>query len=249
VGTALLVVFGPGAVVAALTVGGGQLDYAGLGIISLSFGFVVALVIHAFGTTSGAHINPAVSVALASVGRFPWREVGPYVGAQLLGAVAGALVVVGVFGTERAVDVAGVGGTAVGEGFSYTQALVAEALATFLLLLTIMALAVDKRAPAGWAAYGIGLAVAVEIFVMAPVSGGSINPARTFGPYVATSLFGGSAPWDQYLIYVVGPVVGAVLACITYDLVARPRDAERAERAERVEVPQGTRGDITGRGE
>ena len=247
VGTGLLVLFGTGAVVAALHVGGGLLDYAALGIVALSFGLVVALVIHVFGSTSGAHINPAVTLGLAAVGRFPWRDVAPYVGAQLVGAVVGALLVVAAFGTTVAVDVASVGATTVGGGFTSSQALVAEALGTFLLLLTIMALAVDKRGAAGWAAYGIGLAVAVEIFVIAPISGGSVNPARTFGPYLVTTLFGGSVPWSQLLIYIVGPVVGAVLACLLYDAVARPREAEAEVRAAEGEPPQGTSGDILGR--
>ena len=86
VGTALLVVFGAGAVVAALATGKGELDYAGLGIIALSFALVIASVIYMFGTTSGAHINPAVTVSLAVVRRFPWAEVVPYIAAQLLGA-------------------------------------------------------------------------------------------------------------------------------------------------------------------
>lgn len=102
VGTALLIIFGPGSVVAALSLGhGGDLDYAGLGTIGLSFGLVVALVIYAFGTTSGAHINPAVTVALAATSRFPWRDVGAYVVAQLVGALAGGLLVVGAFGPPR----------------------------------------------------------------------------------------------------------------------------------------------------
>jgi glycerol uptake facilitator protein len=84
-GTALLAFFGPGAVVAALTMGKGSLDYAGLGIVALSFGLVVALVIYALGTISGAHINPAVTVALAVTRRFWWAEVPAYVGAQARG--------------------------------------------------------------------------------------------------------------------------------------------------------------------
>src|SRR3954466_12146260 len=90
IGTALLVVFGAGAVVAALEMGEGKLDYAGLGIVAISFALVIAAVVYMFGTTSGAHINPAVTFALAAVRRFPWLEVAPYVLAQLAGALVGA---------------------------------------------------------------------------------------------------------------------------------------------------------------
>ena len=137
-GTGLLILFGPGSVVAALAVGGGELDYAGLGIIGLSFGLVVALVIYAFGSTSGAHINPAVTVALASTRRFPWREVGPYVVAQLVGAVLGGLLIVAAFGTAS-VDVSNVGAVSFGEGVGYPRAILVETIATYLLMLTIMA--------------------------------------------------------------------------------------------------------------
>jgi glycerol uptake facilitator protein len=78
VGTALLVVFGAGALVAALAMGDGELDYAGLGIVAISFALVIAAVIYMFGTTSGAHINPAVTLSLAVLRRFPWAEVVPY---------------------------------------------------------------------------------------------------------------------------------------------------------------------------
>jgi hypothetical protein len=84
VGTALLVVFGAGAVVAALQTGNGKLDYAALGIVSFSFALAVAAAIYMFGSTSGAHINPAVTVSLAAVRRFPWGEVVPYIVAQLI---------------------------------------------------------------------------------------------------------------------------------------------------------------------
>jgi glycerol uptake facilitator protein len=241
VGTGLLILFGPGSVVAALALGGGKLNYAGLGIIGLSFGLVVALVIYAFGSTSGAHINPAVTVALAATRRFPWREAGPYVVAQLVGAVLGGLLVVAAFGTAS-VDVSNVGAVSFGPGVGYPRAILVETLGTYLLMLTIMAMAVDKRAPAGWAGLMIGLSVTCAVVVLGPLTGAAINPARAFGPYAAAALTGGSVPWSQLPAYVVGSVLGALLAAVSYDLLARPRDAEVRE-----EPAQGTQGDIVGR--
>jgi glycerol uptake facilitator protein len=241
VGTGLLILFGPGSVVAALAVGDGVLDYAGLGIIGLSFGLVVALVIYAFGSTSGAHINPAVTVTLAATRRFPWREVGPYVVAQLIGAALGGLLVVAAFGTAS-VDVSNVGSVSFGEGVGYPRAILVEALATYLLMLTIMALAVDKRAPAGWAGLMIGLSVTCLVVVFGPLTGAAVNPARAFGPFAASALVGGDVPWSQLPAYVVGSLLGALLAAVSYDLLARPREAEPA-----AEPAQGTQGDIVGR--
>ncbi|WP_113702573.1 MIP/aquaporin family protein [Nonomuraea lactucae] len=238
IGTMLLVLFGAGSVVAALLMGSGQLDYAGLGFISLSFAVIVALVIYAFGTTSGAHINPAVTLALAAGRRFPWAEVPFYIVAQLVGAFAGGLLIVAGFG-RRAADL-GVGLTALGEGVTYWQGILMETIGTFLLLLTIMALAVDRRAPTGWAGWMIGMAVACEIFVLGPLTGGSVNPARSFGPYLTTTLFGGDAPWTQFGVYLAGPLIGAVLAVLVYDLVARPA----REVPETVE--QGAAGEVVG---
>jgi glycerol uptake facilitator protein len=245
VGTGLLILFGPGSVVAALALGDGTLDYAGLGIIGLSFGLVVALVIYAFGSTSGAHINPAVTVALAATRRFPWREVGPYVAAQLVGAVLGGLLVVAAFGTAS-VDVSNVGAVAFGPGVEYPQAILVEALGTFLLMLAIMALAVDTRAPAGWAGLMIGLSVTCAVVVFGPLTGAAINPARAFGPFAASALVGGDVPWSQLPAYVVGSLLGALVAALVYDLLARPREAETMAGAAR-EPAQGTQGDIVGR--
>ncbi|HET9185622.1 MAG TPA: MIP/aquaporin family protein [Solirubrobacterales bacterium] len=242
VGTALLVVFGAGAVVAALEVGNGQLDYAGLGIIALSFALVIAAVIYMFGTTSGAHINPAVTFSLAVVGRFPWVEAIPYIVAQLGGALVGGILINAIFGSQAS-DLSVSGGTVVGSGFTKAQAAVAEGLGTFLLLATIMALAVDRRAPAGFGGLVIGLAVACEIMVIGPISGGSVNPARTFGPYLATEIFGGSTPWSEFWIYWAGPLAGGALAALAYDLIAQP---ERAL-ASAAEAPQGTAGEVEGR--
>jgi glycerol uptake facilitator len=241
IGTALLVLFGAGSVVAALTLGGGELDFAGLGMIALAFGLVIAVVIYAFGTTSGAHINPAVTFSLAVTGRFPWREVAPYVVAQLFGAFGGGLLIVAAFGTEDAVDVSSVGSTTLADGVSYGSGIVAEALATFLLVATIMALAVDRRAPGGWAGLMIGLSVTCAIIVMGPFTGGSLNPARTFGPYLVNSLFGGDTPWSEFPVYVIGPLIGGAVAALTYDRVARP------DLVEPVGETQGTQGEVVGR--
>jgi glycerol uptake facilitator protein len=239
-GTGLLIVFGPGSVVAALALG--ELSYPGLGMIGLSFGLVVALVIYAFGSTSGAHINPAVTFALAATRRFPWREVLPYWIAQLTGAVLGGLLVVAAYGTAS-VDVSHVGSVAFAPGVGYGQAILVEAMGTFLLVLAIMALAVDKRAPVGWAGLMIGLAVTCEVLVLAPQTGGAVNPARALGPWAASALAGGGAPWSQFAAYVVGSLLGGVAAALVYDVLARPRAAEEAA----AEPAQGTQGAIEGR--
>jgi glycerol uptake facilitator protein len=241
-GTGLLVFFGAGSVVAALRAGGGRIDYAGLGMIALAFALVIAVVIYAFGNTSGAHINPAVTIALVGRGRFPASEALPYILAQIVGGILGALLIVAAFG-EGAVDLGRTGGTSLGEGVSFWRGVVVEAMGTFLLVTAIFALAVDRRAPAGWAGLVIGLSVACAILVTGPLTGGSFNPARTFGPLLTTELWGGDTDWGDLPVYLIGPIAGGLLAAFAYDLVARPPAAEEAV----AEPPQGTAGDITGR--
>jgi glycerol uptake facilitator protein len=226
VGTAILVLFGAGSVVAALRMGGGELDYPGLGMVAFAFAFAIAVAIYAFGTTSGAHINPAVTVSLAATGRFPWGEVPAYVVAQLVGATAGAALIAAAFGGD-AVDF-GTGGTTLADDATYVQGIVAEAIGTFLLVTAVMALAVDIRAPAGWAGFMIGLAVAAAILVIGPLTGASLNPARTFGPLLVTTIGGGDTEWGDLPLYIVGPLAGGGLAAVAYDLIVRPRAVEGA---------------------
>ena len=95
-----------------------------------------------------------------------------------------------------------------------------------------MALAVDSRAPLGWAGLMIGLAVAAAILLIGPQTGGSLNPARTFGPYLSLAIFGGSVPWSELGVYVVGPLVGAVAAVLLYGYVAQTDVAARAAEEE-----------------
>ncbi len=224
VGTAMLVLVGAGSVVAALTASGGELGYDGLGFIALAFAIVIALVIYGFGPVSGAHINPVVTLSLAVTRRFPWSEVVGYISAQLVGAVIGALLIVAAFGTS-AVDL-GLGATALSDGVSYSQGIVAEMLGTFVLLFAVMALAVDSRAPVGWAGLMIGLSVAAAILLIGPLTGGSLNPARTFGPYLALSFFGGSVEWPQIALYTAGPLLGGIAAVLAYDFISKSKRAE-----------------------
>ena len=262
IGTGILVLFGAGSVVAALTLGGGDLDYAGLGMVAITFALAIAVAIYAFGNTSGAHLNPAVTVSLAAVGRFPWPEVPAYIGAQLGGGLVGAALIWASFG-GNAMDL-GMGQTSIADGTNYLQAIVAEAIGTFILLTAIMALAVDKRAPGGWAGLMIGLSVATAILLIGPLTGGSLNPARTFGPLLVSTIGGGDTFWGDLPAYVIGPLIGGVAAAMAYDAVALPRAFDEVAPAQgtqgeiegqRDRVPeaatgsarQGTAGDITGR--
>jgi glycerol uptake facilitator protein len=238
IGTALLVLFGAGSVVAALKLGNGALDFPGLGMVGLAFGLVIAIAVYAFGTTSGAHINPAVTVSLAATGRFPWPEVPGYILAQLVGAFGGGLLILAAF--PGAADL-GAGSTTLADGVSFGRGVVVEAVATFLLVTTIMALAVDRRAPGGWAGLMIGLSVTCAIIVFGPLTGGSLNPARSFGPLIATAIGGGDPEWGDFPVYIIGPVVGGVVAAFVYDAIARPGIGVEEE------PPQGTEGDIRAR--
>ena len=232
VGTALIVIFGAGALVAALEMGQGQLDYAGLGdrrdLVRAGDRRRGLHVRHDLGRPHqpGGHVLARRGAAV-SLGRG-----GPLLGRAARGALVGALLINAIFGSQAS-DLNVSGGTVVGAGFTKAQAAVAEGLGTFLLLATIMALAVDRRAPTGFAGLVIGLAVACEIMVIGPISGGSVNPARTFGPYLATSIFGGSTPWSEFWIYWAGPLVGGAIAALAYDRIAQPERAAAASAAGR----------------
>ncbi len=222
VGTFMLVWIGPGAGVVAGVVGvNGLSDVLA---IALAFGIAVAAAIYVVGKISGCHINPAVTIALASRGRFPWKDVGPYIAAQLTGAVIASLLFVACMGVQASTKY-GLGATTLNTaaGITMPMGLVGEAIGTFLLMITIMGVAVDSRAPDGWAGWIIGMVVAGIIITLGPLTGSSLNPARTFGPYFGNLLFGGPCPWDQFIVlYCIGPILGAVGAVFLYDYMANP---------------------------
>ncbi len=219
-GTFMLVWIGPGAGIVAGIVGvNGLSDVLA---IAMAFGIAVALAIHIVGKISGCHINPAVTIALASRGRFPWKDVFPYILFQGFGAILAALLLVACIGTEAS-TVHGLGATTInsGAGVTIPMGMLGEFIGTFFLMLTIMGVAVDDRAPAGWAGWMIGMAVVGIIITLGPLTGSSINPIRTLGPYIGNLIFGGPNPWDQFvLVYSLAPILGAVTAVFVYDFIA-----------------------------
>lgn len=223
-GTAALVFIGVGSVPATKIIGGSApFTMAELGVISFAFAMAVVMMVYAIGHISGCQINPAVTLTLAATGRMPWRQVPGYLAAQLAGATAGALAIVGVLG-HKAVDV-GLGIAAYGTNIGAGQALFAEAIGTFLLVLVVIG-AIDKKAPAGFAGLAIGLAVFAIIIPVAPATGASINPARTFGPMLVGQLFGGTVHWSQFPVYVLAEIGGGLLAGLVYaGITARRRVA------------------------
>jgi glycerol uptake facilitator protein len=231
VGTLLLVYFGAGAAAMTLMIAagthpatpfnigigqlGGLADWFAIG---MSFAIIITGVIYALGRVSGAHINPAVTIALWATKRFPSGDMVAYVVAQCTGAAIGSLLFALTVGMN-AVTVGGLGATAPFPGIGYGQAILAEAIATFVLMLVIMGVAVDERAPPGFAGLIIGLTVGGMITATGNIAGASLNTARTFGPYLIDSLMGGPNLWAFFPIYVIGPVIGAVLAAFFYDRI------------------------------
>jgi aquaporin NIP len=207
VATALLVIFGPGSAVIAAYSG----SPFGLGGIAAANGIIIMALIYAVGHVSGAHLNPAVTIAFALFRHFQPRDVLPYIGAQLLGAVAGATILWMLF--DDAID-SGVTGPSGSDG----QALGMEIVLTFLLMFVITAVATDARAVGAAAAVAIGATVGLDVLVGGPITGGSMNPARSFGPAVV------AGELSDLWVYFVAPPIGAILGAAAYTLVRADHD-------------------------
>jgi MIP family channel proteins len=211
VGTFILVFGGTAVAVAAIlsrpTAGAAYDSLA----VALAFGLALAVVVAAIGHVSGAHVNPAVTVGMAATGKFPWNYVPHYVGAQLVGAVLGALATWVSFGGVGARSEANLAATYPAQGVGDLQAFIVEILITFILVFVVMAVATDGRAPAAIAPIAVGFALAVGVFIGGPVTGGSVNPARSLGPMLV------AADLTSFWLYILGPIVGGVLGALLYD--------------------------------
>lgn len=199
IGTFGLVFAGTGAIMINQLMDG-QVTHLGVG---LSFGLAVGTMVFATGHISGAHINPAVTVAFAVSRHFPWKNVPYYLAAQLAGAACASLALLAILG-----DVADMGATL--PSGSDLQSLGLEIALTFFLMFVIMAVATDVRAAGGVAALAIGGTVGLEAIFAGPISGASMNPARSLGP----ALVGWT--WSSQWLYIVGPLAGAAAASLAY---------------------------------
>ncbi len=175
--------------------------------IALVFGLVIMVMVYATGHLSGAHINPAVTAAFTLTRHFPPRDALAYVAAQCLGAVAGALVLLGAW-TDKPGRLGATVPT-VGAG----TALVYEIALTAFLMFVIVAVATDTRAVGAAAAIAIGGTVGLDALFGGPVTGASMNPARSLGPALA------AGEWRDFWIYVAGPLIGAGLGALAYQFV------------------------------
>ena len=182
-----------------------EISGGGLGIIgnALASGLVVAAMVYATGHISGAHINPAVTLGFALVRRISLRDAGVYWAAQMVGAIVAASLLRLLLG-----KVGIMGGHAI--TIDPAPAVGVEIALTFLLMFVIMAVATDKRAVSQAAAIAIGATVTFDILVGGPLTGGSMNPARTTGPALL------AANWQDLWVYWIGPPVGAALAAFLY---------------------------------
>ena len=199
IGTACLVFAGTGAIIIN-EVSGGAIGHVG---IALTFGMVVAAMIYSTGHISGAHINPAVTLGFAITKNFPWKEVPYYWVSQIIGAVLASGALSLMFGTI------GNMGATVPYG-SDIQSLALEIILTFILMFVIMAMATDIRSVGGAAAVAIGMTVALEAMFAGPISGASMNPARSFGPALLSS------DWSSHWLYWIGPMTGAGIGATVY---------------------------------
>lgn len=212
IGTLWLVLGGCGSAVLAAA-------YPELGIgftgVSLAFGLTVLTMAYAIGHISGCHLNPAVSVGLWLGGRFDKKDLLPYIGAQVLGAIAGAGILYMIASGKSGFEIGGFASNGYGahspDGYSMTAALVTEIVMTFMFLIIILG-ATHSKAPAGFGGLAIGLGLTLIHLVSIPVTNTSVNPARS----TSQAIFAGDWALDQLWLFWVAPIIGAALAGIVY---------------------------------
>jgi phosphoenolpyruvate---glycerone phosphotransferase subunit DhaL len=217
-GTGALVFCGPGTATATVVLArstGVTLPVAQLGVVALAFMMVIVALIYTVGHISGCHINPAVTLALASAKKTPWSDVPGYLAAQFAGGIAGAFAVWSIL-EQPGID-AGLGVLSYAPGHG-RSAFCAELIGTFLLVLVVFGTTTDGRATPGWYGFAIPAMVFAVITVVGPVTGAALNPARYLGPMLARAALGGGKGllWGQVPVYLVATFAAGLLAATTY---------------------------------
>lgn len=198
VGTFALVFAGTGAIIIN-EVSGGSVSHVG---IALTFGLIVLAMIYTFGDVSGAHLNSAVTIGFAFSKRFPWKEVPAYITAQLIGAFLASSLLKFLFSTNELL------GATIPAG-SEMQSLILEIVLTFLLMLVILSVSIGAKEKGITAGIAIGSVIALEALFAGPISGASMNPARSIAPALV------SGHLEHLWLYIAGPLLGALLAAPT----------------------------------
>ena len=202
IGTFALVFFGTGAIVVDEVIPG-SVTHIGIAIV---FGLIVMSMIYAFGENSGAHLNPAVSIAFGTIGKFPVKEIVPYIISQLTGALAASGTLKLLFPSSFLL------GATIPSG-SNMQSFILEFILSFFLMLVIIQVAKGSKEQGLFAGIAIGSVVLLEAMFAGPVSGASMNPARSLAPAIA------SGQLKQVWIYMLSPVLGALAAGFVYKLI------------------------------
>lgn len=209
IGTFALCFIGAGAICIAQLMEG-KVTNAGLVGIALAHGCVLAVMISAMGHISGGHFNPAVTVGALVGGKISGPMAGAYVAAQLVGGVLAGFLLLGVF-PESVWKPVNLGTPGLGSGVSMGTGILVELVLTFFLVMVVYGTAIDERGT--WKAiggFGIGFTVLCDILMGGPLTGASMNPARTFGPGLAAGY------WDNHIVYWIGPLLGGSLAGLLY---------------------------------
>jgi len=198
----------------------------GIGLlgVALAFGLTVLTMAFAIGHISGCHLNPAVTFGLVAGGRFPAKDLIPYVIAQVIGGIAGAFILYIIASGAAGFDVAaGFASNGYGEhspgGYSLVSALVCEIVMTFMFLMVIMG-STDNRAPKGFAPIAIGLCLTLIHLISIPVTNTSVNPARSTG----VALFVGGWAIQQLWLFWLAPIIGGILGGLVYRILGSAKD-------------------------